>query len=130
MKPPDLFRLLAVAGASAEIVRRPGIAHGIEQGDAPSARDGDKRVGMSRPAIGFQGFEMHPGQRSHQDTTIAVERDRVYPGRDEGGVTDCGGISKLNELRFDYRLALFEESYLLIAEPICGGLRQAKFNLI
>ena len=47
-----------------EIIRRPCIAHGIEQVHAPTAGNSDERVDLRLFSHRFQRFEVHPRQSS------------------------------------------------------------------
>ncbi len=47
-----------------EVVRGPGIAHGIEQIDAAAAGDGDQGIELGLFTHRLQGLEMHARQRS------------------------------------------------------------------
>jgi hypothetical protein len=53
-----------------EVIRRPRVAHGVAEGHAATARDGDKRIGFRRFAGCFHGLQVHTRERAdHPEVT-------------------------------------------------------------
>ena len=62
-----------------QIVGRPGVAHGIEQADAASARDCDQRIiGGSIPIPMLQRLEVHAGERANHLQVAELFRPNIH----------------------------------------------------